>query len=193
MRVIAGKYRSRVLKNFRGLKLRPTSDRLRETLFNVIGLSIEGARFIDVYAGTGAVGIEALSRGAAEVIFIEKHATAANLIRQNLDSLGITSGATLLAVDALRGLEMLQAWRQSEPGDAAEIMFLDPPYAEAKEYESVLRFLGTAGLRAKDGRVIVEHRRNSNLPETVGNLHRIRLLRQGDATLSFYLWNSGVD
>ena len=72
-------------------------------------------------------------------------------------------------------------------------MFLDPPYAEAKEYESVLRFLGTAGLRAKDGRVIVEHRRNSNLPETVGNLHRIRLLRQGDATLSFYLWNSGVD
>src|SRR5205809_2015567 len=81
MRVIAGKYRSRVLKNLRGLKLRPTSDRLRETLFNVIGSSIEGARFVDVYAGTGAVGIEALSRGAAEVIFIEKHATAGNLIR----------------------------------------------------------------------------------------------------------------
>src|SRR3989442_8760369 len=169
MRVIAGKYRSRVLKNLRGLKLRPTSDRLRETLFNVIGSSIEGARFVDVYAGTGAVGIEALSRGAAEGIFIEKHATAANLIRQNLDSLGITSGATLLAVDALRGLGMLQARQRSQPANSAEIIFLDPPYAEAKENERVLRFLGTAGLLAKDGRVIVEHRRNSNLPATLGN------------------------
>ena len=101
MRVIAGKYRSRILKSLKGLALRPTSDRLRETLFNVLGPGVVGSRFVDVFAGTGAVGIEALSRSAAEVIFIENHPPAAKLIRSNLDSLKITSGATILGFDAL--------------------------------------------------------------------------------------------
>ena len=186
MRVIAGTYRSRVLKSLRGLKLRPTNDRLRETLFNVLGSSIEGACFVDVYAGTGAIGIEALSRGAAEVVFIEKHASAANLIRQNLESLGITSSATLLAVDALRGFEMLRARQEAEPEFAPDLFFLDPPYAEKKEYDRALRLLGVAPLLAPGGRVIVEHRRDFLLPETIGSLHRVRLLKQGDAALSFY-------
>src|SRR5262249_29841664 len=84
MRVIAGTYRSPVLKSLKGLALRPTSDRLRETLFNVLGPGIEGSRFVDLFAGTGAIGIEALSRGAAEVVFVENHAPAATLIRKNL-------------------------------------------------------------------------------------------------------------
>src|SRR5260221_3616461 len=109
MRVIAGSYRSRILKTLKGLALRPTSDRLRETLFNLLAPNIAGSRFIDLFAGTGAIGIEALSRGAAEVIFIENHTPAATLIRRNLESLGINSGVTVLAVDALRGLAMLAA------------------------------------------------------------------------------------
>src|SRR6266481_5180422 len=107
MRVIAGTYRSRILRSLKGLALRPTSDRLRETLFNVLAPNISGARFADLFAGTGAIGIEALSRGAAEIVFIENHAPAAALIRKNLDSLGIRSGFTVLSVDVLRGVEML--------------------------------------------------------------------------------------
>src|SRR5215469_6403966 len=107
MRVIAGTYRSRILKSLKGMALRPTSDRLRETLFNVLGPGIAGARFIDLFAGTGAVGIEALSRGADEVVFVENHAPAATLIRRNLESLEVRKGATVLASDALRGLQTL--------------------------------------------------------------------------------------
>ena len=104
MRVIAGKFRSRSLKSLKGLALRPTSDRLRETLFNVLADRVPDARFVDAFAGTGAVGIEALSRGAREVIFIENHAPAVALIRENLQTLGIQSLASVLALDALRGL-----------------------------------------------------------------------------------------
>src|SRR5437879_6758213 len=113
MRVIAVTHLSRILKSLKGLALRPTSDRLRETLFNVLAPSIAGSRFIDLFAGTGAIGVEALSRGAAEVVFIESHGPAATLIRRNLESLGITTGATVLAVDALRGLAMLEARKNS--------------------------------------------------------------------------------
>src|SRR5713101_7766344 len=104
MRIVAGKYRSRILKSLKGTALRPTSDRLRETLFNVLGDRVSASRFLDVFAGTGAVGIEALSRGAAVAVFIENHAPAAVLIRRNLESLAITSGAQVLPLDALRGL-----------------------------------------------------------------------------------------
>src|ERR1700758_2178641 len=113
MRVIAGTYRSRILKSLKGLTLRPTSDRLRETLFNVLAPKIAGSRFVDLFAGTGAIGIEALSRGAAEVVFIENHAPVVPLLRRNLESLGILSGSTVLAVAALRGLAMLAARKNS--------------------------------------------------------------------------------
>src|SRR6516164_10135998 len=109
MRIIAGTYRSRQLKSLKGLALRPTSDRLRETLFNVISGRIAGSRFLDVFAGTGAVGIEALSRGAAEAVFIENHPPAAALIEKNLESLGLRTEARVLAVDAARGLQRLAA------------------------------------------------------------------------------------
>src|SRR5277367_1301204 len=107
MRIIAGKYRSRILKSLKGLALRPTSDRLRETLFNVLGPGVVGSRFLDVFAGTGAIGIEALCRSAADVTFIENHAPAAKLIRQNLDSLKIPTGYTILAADAHAALQKL--------------------------------------------------------------------------------------
>ena len=185
MRVIAGTYRSRILKSLKGLTLRPTSDRLRETLFNVLGSGVSGSRFIDLFAGTGAIGIEALSRGAAEVVFIENHPPAANLIRRNLAALEIRSGFTVLSADTLRGLELLQS-RQKREKPAYDYVFLDPPYAAAKEYERVLEFLGSADLLASSGIVIAEHSRKFNLPEKAGTLRRVRMLRQGDAVLSFY-------
>jgi 16S rRNA (guanine966-N2)-methyltransferase len=185
MRVIAGTYRSRILKSLKGLALRPTSDRLRETLFNVLGQAVGGARFLDLFAGTGAVGIEAISRGASDVVFIENHAPAATLIRKNLDSLGVRSGATVLGVDVLRGLEMLAASRK---GRAApfDFVFLDPPYAATEEYARVLRFLGAAAFLAPDSIVIAEHRHSFELPARAGALVRYRVLKQGDAALSFY-------
>jgi 16S rRNA (guanine966-N2)-methyltransferase len=185
MRVIAGTYRSRILKSLKGLALRPTSDRLRETLFNVLGPGISGARFLDLFAGTGAIGIEALSRGAKEVVFIENHAPAAKLIRQNLDSLDIRSGFTIMAVDALRGLSVL-ASRKLPSSLGFDCIFLDPPYAAAEEYARVLEFLGSAELLAPGGLVVAEHRRSFNLSEEAGALKRFRVLKQGDAALSFY-------
>src|SRR5712692_1005482 len=164
MRVVGGKYRSRVLKSLRGLALRPTSDRLRETLFNILGPTIEGAVFVDVYAGTGAVGIEALSRGAREVIFIEKHTAAASLIRKNLQALGIATGAEILATDAVRGMEWLTARRMR-----AHLVFLD-----------------RSPLLTPGGRVIVEHAKRTALPERMAQLERLRVVEQGDAALSFY-------
>jgi 16S rRNA (guanine(966)-N(2))-methyltransferase RsmD len=185
MRIIAGIYRSRILKSLKGLALRPTSDRLRETLFNVLGPAISGARFLDLFAGTGAIGIEALSRGAQEAVFIENHAPSAALIRRNLDSLDIRSGFHVLSMDALRGLERL-ASGQKGGGTGFDFIFLDPPYAAAEDYARVLRFLGSTDLLAAGGMVVTEHRRNFDLPVEAGVLHRMRILRQGDAALSFY-------
>ena len=185
MRVIAGTYKSRILKSLKGLALRPTSDRLRETLFNVLAPNIAGSGFVDLFAGTGAIGIEALSRGAAEVVFIENHAPAATLIRRNLESLGINTGVTVLAVDALRGLAMLASRKQhSTPG--FDYIFLDPPYAAVEEYPRVLEFLGSAELLAPGAVVVAEHSRKFDLREEAGALQRFRVLRQGDAALCFY-------
>jgi 16S rRNA (guanine966-N2)-methyltransferase len=190
MRVIAGTYRSRILKSLKGLALRPTSDRLRETLFNILGTGIAGARFVDVFAGTGAVGIEALSRGAAEVVFIENHPPAVALIRKNLESLGVCSGAIVLGTDALRGLGTLAA-KKKDAGSTFDFVFLDPPYAATKEYARVLRVLGSATFLAPGSVVIVEHRKNYDLPTHAGLLTRFRILKQGDAALSFYRLGAG--
>ena len=185
MRVIAGTYRSRILKSLKGLALRPTSARLRETLFNVLGADVAGSRFIDLFAGTGAIGIEALSRGASEVVFVENHAPAAALIRRNLESLGIRKGAVVLATEVVRGLEKL-ASKESTKGSRFDYVFLDPPYAAARDYARVLESLGSGNLLAPGGVVIAEHRRSFELPEVVGALQCYRVLKQGDAALSFY-------
>ena len=181
MRVIAGKYRSRTLRSLKGLALRPTSDRLRETLFNILGPTVEDSLFVDLYAGTGAVGIEALSRGARTAIFVEQYAPATSLIRRNLESLGISGKAEILGVDVLLGLERLEARKVH-----AQFVFLDPPYAATQEYERVIEFLGDSPIVAPRGRVIAEHLRKRVLPERIGELELTRVVEQGDAALSFY-------
>jgi 16S rRNA (guanine966-N2)-methyltransferase len=181
MRVIAGKYRSRTLRSLKGQALRPTSDRLRETLFNILGAEVSGTTFIDLYAGTGAVGIEALSRGARHVIFVEQHAPSAALIRRNLESLGISAEAEILSTSVARGIERLEARNVH-----AHFIFLDPPYAADAEYESTLEALGESSIVAPGARVVVEHLRKRELPDRAGELELTRVVEQGDAALSFY-------
>ncbi|HET7108302.1 MAG TPA: 16S rRNA (guanine(966)-N(2))-methyltransferase RsmD [Candidatus Acidoferrum sp.] len=185
MRIIAGTFRSRQLKSLKGAALRPTSDKLRETLFNVLGALVVDAQFVDLFAGTGAVGIEALSRGAREAIFVEKHPPAVALIKKNLEVLGIQSGARVVASDAFKALERI-AKEPSTANARMDILFLDPPYAETEQYKIVLAFLGDADLLAENAVVITEHHRSLDLRETFGKLERVRVLRQGDAALSFY-------
>ena len=154
MRIIAGKFRSRQLRSLKSTALRPTSDRLRETLFNILGDLVAGSRFIDAFAGTGAVGIEALSRGAKEVIFIEKHPATAALIKKNLESLQIQKDeARVLPIDVLHALERL-ARENSGSREVRDILFLDPPYDHAAEYDRVLSFLGSATL-LHDGALVI--------------------------------------
>jgi len=185
MRVIAGTFRSRRLKGPGKLRLRPTSDRLRETLFNVLGPAVRDALFVDLYAGTGAIGIEALSRGAREVVFVEAHAATARLVRENLAELGISPGAQkgveLIEATALKGLEQLAARHR-----VADLIFLDPPYEDVEEHLRILEFLDASHLVAPRGLVIAEHSRKTELPERFDRLERVRLLEQGDAALSFY-------
>jgi 16S rRNA (guanine966-N2)-methyltransferase len=180
MRVIAGKFRSRSLQGPGALRLRPTSDRLRETLFNVLGPSLEDSLFVDLFAGTGAVGIEAISRGARETIFVESNPKAARLIRQNLKSLDIFA-AELIEAPAIRGLEKMAARHL-----LADFIFLDPPYEKTAEYEQVLAFLNASHLIAPRGIVIVEHFRKTELPEFLTRLECTRQIEQGDVILSFY-------
>jgi 16S rRNA (guanine966-N2)-methyltransferase len=179
--VIAGKYRSRTLRSLNGQELRPTSDRLRETLFNILGESVMDSVFVDLYAGTGAVGIEALSRGARKAIFVEKHKSAVAIIRQNLESLGIADEAEVLPIETLPGLKRLEARSL-----AADFVYLDPPYDAESEYGRVLGFVAGSRLLTAGGKVIAEHSRKFKLAERIGALELTRTLGQGDSTLSFY-------
>jgi len=186
VRVIAGKYRSRPLRSLRGLDIRPTSDRLRETLFNVLTRGeperLADTVWVDLYAGTGAVGIEALSRGARIVYFIEESARAAKLVRQNLGALGMEADSfEVMERDVLAGLRRLDA-----QAVACDFCFLDPPYRMHQAYEEALGFLSQSRLLQPSSVVIAEHARKFDPPAQVGSLQRYRKLEQGDAGLSFY-------
>jgi len=181
MRVVAGKFGGRKIAALRGLKLRPTSDRLRETLFDILGPMVKDSVFLDLFAGTGAVGIEALSRGARQCIFVEVHPAAVSLIGRNVKALGIIEGAAVISADARRALEKLESRRSH-----VDLAFVDPPYDHSRAYDETLGFLGTANLLAPRGCVIAEHARRRTLAERYGELERVRMVLQGDAALSFY-------
>lgn len=172
MRVIGGEFRSRVLKSLPGMDVRPTPDRLREALFNVLAPKLHSAVFADIYAGTGAVGIEALSRGAAKAIFVEQSRAAAAVIRENLRSLGLESRALLRHSRASVVIPQIEA----------DIVFLDPPYTMEQEYERSL----TALAARPPSLAIAQHSLRLKLAESYGPLRRSRELKQGDNVLSFF-------
>ena len=190
MRIIAGTLRSRVFQAPAGLATRPTSDRLRETLFNVLAPRIEGAKLLDLYAGSGAVGIEALSRGAAQVTCVERAPAALKVLEANLNKLGVRSGVKVLAGSVGSLLRKPQA-----RGANFDIVFLDPPYDAEEEYAATLGLLGgsSSELLAPSAVVIAEHRRKEKLALSYGSLERTRLLEQGDAALSFYSASSATE
>ena len=182
MRIIGGWLGSRTLKAPPGLATRPTSDRLRETLFNVLAPRIEGAAFLDLYAGSGAVGMEALSRGAARVVCVERAGPALKVLRANLGRLGIEKNVEIYAgaVSAFlcRGVA----------GAGFDVIFLDPPYDAETEYAGALGLLGgpAEAMLSAGAAVVAEHRKKQNLEDKYGALARTRLLQQGDASLSFF-------
>ena len=192
MRVIAGKYRSRPLRSLRGMDVRPTSDRLRETLFNVLTAgnpaALEGSVWLDLFAGTGAVGIEALSRGARQVCFVESSPAAANVIRQNLKSLDIVSGFKLYREELPRAVR-----RVEREGVVADVVFLDPPYRMKDAYRKSLRALAESPVVRATSVVIAEHENKFDPGEEFGSLRRFRRLVQGDAVLSFYRMTGAAD
>jgi 16S rRNA (guanine966-N2)-methyltransferase len=185
MRVIAGKYRSRQLRSLPGLDIRPTADRLRETLFNVFTAgnpdALKGTVWLDLYAGTGAVGIEALSRGASMVHFVESSAPAAELIKKNLASLEVGTGFQVLRQDSIRALRALESG-----GTVADFVFLDPPYDMQEAYRQALETLSKSKLLKQHSVVIAEHQKKFDPGEASGLLRRYRMLGQGDAALSLY-------
>ncbi|HZP17320.1 MAG TPA: 16S rRNA (guanine(966)-N(2))-methyltransferase RsmD [Terriglobales bacterium] len=187
MRVIAGIFRSRPLRSLRGLDIRPTSDRLRETLFNVLTagnrLALEGSIWLDLFAGTGAVGIEALSRGAAMVYFVESSRQAAEVIRRNLDSLEVREGFRIMQQDVRHAIRELE-----RSGVRPDFIFLDPPYRLREAYAQTLGELAESAL-AEQALVIAEHEKRFDPGEQFRALRRNRKLEQGDAALSFYRRN----
>lgn len=170
MRIIAGKFKSRRLKGTPPAGIRPTSDKLRETIFNILGPRVEGATFLDGCAGMGAIGIEAISRGAGTVYFVEQSRKACQIIRENLKDLDIQDGFKILEMDLRKSFGVI---------GTIDIGFIDPPYDRDDLYDAALaQFQGDL--------LILEHSKRKDLPEAAGRLRKIRSLVQGDAALAFY-------
>ena len=180
MRIISGKYRGRKLSGPSRLELRPTGDRLKETLFNVLGPSVNGAVVLDVFGGSGAIGIEALSRGARKAVFIDSAASACRLIRRNAELCGISSGYRIIQQDAFMALRSL-----AREEFKANIVFFDPPY-DWKPYGDLLEITFTRELAVQPARIVIEHHRKAVLPESGKRFCRSRIIRQGDHCLSFF-------
>lgn len=172
MRVIAGEFRRRKLLSPTGLETRPTPDRLRESLFSILQTQIEGTSFLDAYAGSGAVGIEALSRGARRAIFVERNRAAVEVLRENLRSLGLDTRAQVFTGKASDVLSHA----------SADMVFLDPPYQLESEYHQALTVLA----ERPSSLVIVQHAAQFDPGESHGPLVRSRVVRQGSNALTFY-------
>lgn len=173
------------MHSLRGMDIRPTADRLREALFNVLCAgnpeALAGSVWLDLYAGIGAVGIEALSRGAKMVFFVESSKDAADLIATNLKSLGIEDGFQIVRSDASKSLTLLE-----RENVLADFVFLDPPYRLRDEYAQTLTALAKSPLLCEGSIVIAEHEKRFDPGDTHGELRRYRTLTQGDAGISFY-------
>jgi 16S rRNA (guanine(966)-N(2))-methyltransferase RsmD len=185
MRIISGQFGSRQLKGTPPPGLRPTSDKLRETLFNILGSGIEDAIFLDACAGMGGIGIEAISRGAQFVHFVDASRKACEIIRKNLATLGVHSGYRIHSLELQRALQNFQRERI-----LLDIAFLDPPYDREDLYTMALEFFGAGSLLKESGILVMEHSKRHDLNPDAGVLRRYRLLTQGDSSLSFYRKNA---
>lgn len=177
MRIIAGTAKGRTLRSLRGRALRPTADRVRESVFGMLGNKVVGARFLDLYAGVGAVGLEALSRGAAEAVFVESHRPAAEAIRENASRCGVADRARVMALPVLRALGAL-----ARRGERFDLVYVDPPYGSG-ELAEAMAVLGAGGLLAEGALVLCQHGRREELEEGIGPLRRMRRARYGETVV----------
>lgn len=180
MRVIGGEYRGRRLRTAEGRAVRPTSDRLRETLFNILSPRIADKTFLDVCAGSGAVGIEALSRGAFHTTFIDRSRRACSVIERNLESLSLGDRATIINREAVAALRRLTA-----ESCVFDIVFVDPPY-DAGVHGEIMTLLGSGAMVGTAGVVVVEYHARRALESEFGLLRAYREVKQGESALTFY-------
>jgi 16S rRNA (guanine(966)-N(2))-methyltransferase RsmD len=180
MRIISGRLRGRKLRGPRGLEIRPTGDRLKQTLFDILGARVIDSVFLDAFAGTGSIGLEAISRGAREVVFIESGTAASRLVRQNLELCGIEGGYRLLRDDVFTALRAL-----AREGFVPETAYFDPPY-DWKPYGDLLDILFRPSMSITSTIGIIEHRRKCAVPDSGELYTRFRTVVQGDKCLSFY-------
>jgi 16S rRNA (guanine966-N2)-methyltransferase len=175
MRIIAGAWGGRRLKVPAGKRVRPTAGRVKESVFSILGEHVRGARVLDLYAGSGALGLEALSRGACAAVFVENDPVAARTLRENLERLA--AAASVVRAPAERAVAELH--------DSFDLVFLDPPYGSSLAART-LEILGRAGVVAPGGLVVAEHSRRDELPDHAGALERVDRRRYGDTEVSFY-------
>ena len=180
MRVIAGRYRGRRLSVLPDLSIRPTIGRLRESYFDIVQGRIDGARFLDLCSGSGSMGIEALSRGAAHVVFIEKSRRALQVLRRNLDHCGIQEGFRLIPGDIFQEIPRL-----ARQGERFDLIYFDPPYFRDL-YERALELLDQCPLLEPGGLLAANHFKKVPLPDGSGALRRVREVQHGDSVLSFF-------
>jgi 16S rRNA (guanine966-N2)-methyltransferase len=180
VRIISGEQKGRRLSTLKGRSVRPTSDRAKETLFDILSDRVEGSRFLDLFAGTGSVGLEAASRDAEQVFLVESDPRALKILQKNIDWCGLMDKVTVFRTDAKKSLSRLASDRQT-----FSLIFLDPPYHDRLAY-ALISEVGEKGLLEDGGMVIAEHDRHHSLPEVYGTLSLVRTRQVGDTLFSFY-------
>ena len=180
MRVISGEFRGRKLEEIEGMEIRPTSDRVKESLFNILGTRLMDCAFLDLFAGTGGIGIEAYSRGAELVVFIDESAKSIKVLRNNLDKLNISDKVEIHNTDYANAINKL-----AYANKKFDIIFIDPPYLKGFE-KNALAQISECKVLADEGIIIVEHDLKDIMPESSGNLKLSRQNKYGNTMLSFY-------
>ncbi|MGY4689714.1 16S rRNA (guanine(966)-N(2))-methyltransferase RsmD [Salibacterium sp. K-3] len=180
MRVVSGKYKGKALKAVNGMKTRPTSDKVKEALFQLIGPYFEGGTVLDLYAGTGNLGIEALSRGVEQADFVDKHPQAVRVIKQNLHTTGVEEDTNVYRNDAGRALTVLQ-----KKGRSFDYIFMDPPYAD-DPIPVLLETISDGLLLHENGTVVCEHHASAVLPVRAGRLEHKTVRKYGDTSITIY-------
>jgi len=187
MRVIAGEHKGRRLTAVPGKGTRPTTDKVKESIFNMIGPYFEGGWALDLYAGTGGLGIEALSRGIERAVFVEWDARAFSVVKQNIAACRLEDRAELYRIDAARALKAL-----AKRGASFDLVFLDPPYAQQRIAEEVAE-MQEMGLLAPDAWIVAEHDADVTLPETIGDCSVDRVATYGETSITLYLHQPDAD
>ncbi len=180
MRIVAGTARGRTLRGPKSQSIRPTADRVRESLFNILGQWTEGLAVLDLFAGTGSLALEAISRGAAAALLVDKDREALALCRGNAAALGFAEQVEIWAMPVDRAVERL-----AREGRRFDLIFTDPPYV-LEAAETLIARIDAAGLLAPGGRLVFEHGKEEASPEQAGSLERYDQRQFGETRISFY-------